>query len=166
MIDLTSAATTTLIGMLGVVIGASISNYVNQRLAAKSARRDLLFKKKVDYFDKVVGVIEYNLKLYTIWIRKLGVNASSPQAKKALKELRELRKKFEIATSALYLDVETFSPDIRLYVAIEKQIFATLARFSQARAEQNMDSLRKSLHNLNIIGNSIIRKMRLQLARE
>lgn len=166
MVELTSAVTTTLIGMLGVVVGAAISNYVNQMIAAKSARRDLLFKKKVEYFDRVVHVIEHNLKLYTMWRRKLESKASRALIEKALKTLKKKRAHFGISTSALYLDVEVFSRDIKQFVAYEKQIFALISELKRDDYERVMDTLRRSIRNLENAGNSIIYKMRRSLMRD
>lgn len=166
MVELTAAITTTLIGMFGVVIGAAISNYVNQRIAAKSARRDLLFKKKVDYFDRTVACIEHNLKLYTTWRRKMETKASREAIEKALKTLKKERAKFDINTSALYLDVSVFSHDIKRFVALEKQIFALFERLQSEDLEHILDTLRQTLHLLEQTGTLIIKKMRKELTRD
>lgn len=165
MVELTSAVTTTLIGMMGVVVGAAISNYVNQRIAAKSARRDLLFKKKVDYFDRIVACIEHNLKLYTIWKRKMETKASLTSIDQALKALKKNRARFDISTSALYLDVSVFSHDIKRFVALEKQIFALFERLKNEDLEIILDTLRQTVHALEQTGNVIIKKMRRELTR-
>jgi len=54
MVDVSSAFITTSIGMMGVVFGAILSNYVNSRVAMKNSRRDIIFKKKLEYFESIV----------------------------------------------------------------------------------------------------------------
>ncbi len=166
MVEIPAALTTTLIGMFGVVVGAIISNYVNQKIAAQSARRDLLFKKKVEYFDRTVSCIEKNLKLYGAWRKKLEVNTSSAVVDKAIKTLKKSRAKFDPLSSALYLDIEQFSRDIKQFVAFEKQIFVLFEELKKDNPVDVMESLRYSLHTLNKIGQGIILKMRKSLLHE
>lgn len=166
MVELTSALTTTLIGMFGVVIGAIISNYVNQKIASRSARYDLIFRKKIEYFDRMVGAIEHNLKLYTLWRRKLEVKCNSAIVVKALKDLKKNRKHFDISTSALYLDVEVFSPAIKSFVAVEKQVFALFDRLKKDDPESVLDTLRGVLYRLSLVGRDVVSRMRAQLVKE
>lgn len=166
MVELSSAIMTTFIGMFGVVVGAIISNYVNQKIAAQSARRDLLFQKKVDYFDRTVSAIENNLKLYMAWRKKLEVSTTTATIEKAMKMLKKNRAKFDPLSSALYFDIERFSRDIRQFVAIEKQIFALFDKLKREHPEPVIDALRQSLHRLEQEGQTIINKMRRSLMRE
>jgi hypothetical protein len=166
MVDLTSAAVTTLIGMLGVVVGAIVSNYVNQRVAARTARKDLFFKKKVEYFDRVVGVIEHNIKLYTLWRKKLEVSYRPSEVKRALSALKKERAKFDVSTSSLYVYVDAFSRDIKRFVALEKQIFVIMERLTSDNYGHGLDSLRERIHELQRVGRTIIATMRAELLRE
>ncbi len=166
MVDLSSAVTTTFIGMFGVAIGAIISNYVNQRIAARSARRELLFKKKVEYFDRTVTCIEKNIKLYSLWKKKLEVNATPALVTNALKALKKERAKFDPLSSALYFDIQMFSRDIKHFVALEKQIFSLITKLTKDNHEETLDALRQSLHRLERVGQSVILKMRNSLTRD
>lgn len=166
MVEFTSALATTLIGMMGVVVGAAISNYVNQMIAAKSARRDLLFKKKVEYFDRVVNVIEQNIKLYRTWQRKLETRASKALIENTIKTFKKKRAHFDIKTSALYVNVDAFSRDIKQFVAYEKHVFALVERLKQEEYESTMDTLRQVLHSLEQAGTQIISKMHRSLMRD
>lgn len=166
MVELSSAIMTTFIGMFGVVIGAIISNYVNQKIAAQSARRDLLFRKKVEYFDRTVSCVEKNIKLYNAWRKKLEVAGSPATTDKAIKMLKKNRAKFDPMSSALYFDVERFSRDVRQFVAIEKQIFALFERLRHERPEPIIDALRQSVHRLEQEGQNITAKMRTSLMRQ
>lgn len=147
-------------------MGAAISNYVNQMIAAKSARRDLLFKKKVEYFDRVVNVIEQNIKLYRTWQRKLETKASKKMIEQAITTFKKKRAHFDIKTSALYVDVEAFSRDIKHFVGYEKHVFALVERLSHEEYESTMDTLRQVLHGLEQAGKQIITKMHRSLMRD
>lgn len=166
MVDLSSAVTTTFIGMFGVAIGAIISNYVNQRIAARSARRELFFKKKVDYFDRTVTCIEKNVKLYTLLKKKLESKVTPLLVANALKTLKKERTKFDPLSSALYFDIQMFSRDIKHFVALEKQLFALFGRLTPENQEEIFSSLRHILHHLETTGQSIIIKMRNSLNRD
>ena len=161
-----SALTTTLIGMLGVVVGAIISNYVNQRIAAKSSRRDLFFKKKVEYFDRVVGCIENNLKLYQTARKQIERNPRRASVEKVLKHLKKNRVKFEIMTSTLYLDTEKFSAGIKNFVRVERKIFFFLDRLKERVNGGLLEGFRQSLHELEELRTGIVSSMRYDLSRD
>ena len=94
MVDLSSALITTITGIMGVAVGASISNYVNQKIARQSAKKDIILKKKIEYFEKVVAVIGNNTQMYRKFIKKAEKIKSKKEVTSILGELKNNRKKF------------------------------------------------------------------------
>ena len=121
MVELSSAVLTTLIGMLGVVIGAIISNYFNNKIAAKSARRDMIFRKKTEYFEKTVECIEKNIKIYKNSAREAEKNAKKEEINRIIHKLRENRAKFDVMASRLYVNSENMAGKIKKKTSSEKK---------------------------------------------
>jgi len=167
MVELSTALTTTMIGMLGVVIGAIVSNYVNQKIAAKSVRRDIIFRKKIEYFEKIVECINLNKKLYENSIKQAIKNSSKPQISKIIDSLKKNRKKFTITTIPLYLDISLISKRIRYFVSIEKKIFHSFEMLKEPEEhEVTIQNIRQAIKLLESIGEKIILDMRKELNRD
>ena len=167
MVELSSALVTTMIGMLGVVIGAIISNYVNQKIAAKSVRRDIIFRKKIEYFEKIVESINLNKKLYENSIKQAIKNSSKPQILKIIDSLKKNRKKFTITTIPLYLDISLISKRIKYFVSIEKKIFQFFELLKEPEEhEVTIQNIRQAINLLEAIGEKIILEMRKELNRD
>ena len=166
MVDLSSAVLTTLIGMLGIVVGAIISNYVNQKMAVRTTRRDIIFKKKAEYFEKTVECIEKNAKLYKNSIREAERNSDKQAVNKIIKKLKEERMKFDVMTSRLYIESNFLSNKIKKFTSIEKSIFILFEKLkNENREEETMQSLKESLKILGFVGSEIISGMRNNLMR-
>ncbi|MBP7708344.1 hypothetical protein KA107_01555 [Candidatus Pacearchaeota archaeon] len=168
MVDVTSALTTTMIGMLGVVLGAIVSNYVNQRIALKSGRRDIIFKKKMAYFEGIVKCIEENTKLYLNSIRETEKKTDKRTINKIVKKLKANRKRFNAETSPLYIDTRIFSKQIRSFVSIEKIIFSAFEHLTTMPEEKEeiIKSLKVNIDILTKKGNELISEMREYLLKE
>lgn len=168
MVDLYSALVTTLMGILGVAVGAIISNYVNQKIARQSTKKDLVMKKKIEYFEKIVDSIGNNLQLYRKFIKKAEKIKSGREAERILEELKNGRKKFELMASPLYLDTRPISVKIKQFTGIEKSIFADFESLSKPNAPQKdiIHSLKIRFADLEKSGNSLILGFRQSLLKE
>lgn len=168
MADLSSALITTLTGMVGVIIGATINNYFNHKIARQAAKKDIIFKKEIEYFERIVDTIEKNIELYKKSIKRLEKNYTKKDITQVFENLKKDRKKFEIMTSPLYLDIRPISARIKNFVAIEKLIFAYLDKMrdsTYSKSELNI-ALNINLVELQKVGNAIILLLREHLIRE
>jgi len=167
MVELSSALVTTMIGMLGVVIGAIISNYVNQKIAAKSVRRDIIFRKKIEYFEKIVECINSNAKLYESAIKQAVKNSGKAHISKIISDLKKNRKKFIVTAIPLYLDISIISKRIRYFVSIEKKIFHSFEMMKNSEEQDEIiENIRHAVKLLDSIGEKIILEMRKELNRD
>ena len=167
MVEMSSAVLTTMIGMLGVIVGAVISNYFNQRIVRKSARKDIIFKKKMEYFEKVVNCVEKNTELYSNYTKSIEKNTKNP--KKVLDKVKRERQNFDIMTSPLYLDVKPISNRIKQFVNSEKKAFLYFERLKNSKGEEREEIIRGLKINqkeLEIIGERIIQQLRNELSKE
>ena len=142
--ELSSVVLSTFIGMFGVVIGAIISNYFNQKIARQSAIKDLIFKKRVEYFEKLLECAEKNIELYKNSIRELEKNSDKKSINKIISKMKKDRRKFEKMNSQLYLDIKKISAMIKSFVETEKSIFFNLEQF------ENFPDKKKKIYELNI----------------
>jgi len=157
MAEIESIFISTMIGMTGVVIGAIISNYVNQKIARDTARKDIIFKKKMVYFENIVECIEKNTKLY-----KNSIKAAEEKknVNKIIKIMKKERKKFEINSSPLYLNISPISRMVREFVSIEKKIFFCFEKMKSKKNENMIEILHVNLIDLNKSGTRIIDRLR------
>jgi len=150
MAEASSILTSTIIGMIGVVIGAIISNYFNQKIARESARKDMIFRKKMDYFEGITECIGSNIKLYQNTIKEAERNNN---IRKIISSMKKNRKKFRIMSSPLYINTKIISHLVREFVSIEKRIFFC---FEEMKKKRNMlEELKITLHELKAKGNII-----------
>jgi len=168
MVDIYPAIVTTLTGVLGVVVGATISNYVNQKIARQSAKKDIILRKKIEYFEKVVDSIGNNIQLYRKFIKKAEKIRTKKEAADILSELKKSRKKFELMAGPLYLDTRPISLRIKQFTDIEKTIFEYFGKISQPnyQKEDILHALKISLSDLEKVGNSLIFGFRENLLKE
>jgi hypothetical protein len=157
MADISSVLLTTLTGMMGVVIGAIISNYFNQKIARQAAKKDTIFKKKIEYFENIVQTIGKNIEIYNKIIKKIEKENSPKKINEAIKYLKEKRKKFEIMTSPLYLDITPISNEIKKFVSLEKNIFANLEKINKDNSKKDLIyAIRLDFIEIRRIGTSIV----------
>jgi len=164
--DIPANLITTLSGMVGVFIGASIGPMINNHLSARYGRRDLVFKRKLDYFEKILDTIEKNTRLYKQEIKKLESSKDSKEIKNFVQKLKTERKNFLMMSSPLYFNVKTISEKIIRFVKIEKDIFnriSTLDKISEKEKEVLVTQLRRMLIILERRGSEILFEMKKEL---
>lgn len=168
MIDLSAALVTTLIGMMGVVIGAIISNYINQKIARQAVKKDIIFKKKIEYFEKIVNVIGSNTQMYKNFIKKAEKSNSKKALQEILHDLKKNRKKFEMMASPLYLDARPISKKIKQFTNIEKIIFINFEKMNQPNYAKSdiVHAIKINFADLTKVGNNIILGLREDLIKE
>lgn len=170
MVDLSSALITTFTGMVGVVIGATINNYLTQKINRHTTKKDIIFRKKMEYFEKLVESIEKNLELYKKSIKKLERINSKKEAELVLSLMKKDRKRFEPANSSLYLDTREISENIKRLVAIEKLIFLGVANLSTSNSDLSnsevLKDLKQKTEDIQKLGQSIILNLRKDLLKE
>lgn len=168
MAEISSAIVSTFTGLVGVIIGATINNYFNHKIARQSAKKDIIFKKEIEYFEKIVETIEKNIELYKKSLKKLEHNSSKKDIGDILKNLKKERRKFEVMTSPLYLDVRPIVSGIRHFVAVEKMIFSYFDKMNGKDYPKQELIIRLNLNIIELqkVGNSIIFLLREHLMRE
>jgi len=166
MVDIGSAILTTLTGLIGVVIGASISNYVNHKIARQAAKKDTLFKKKLEYFEKVINTLVKNTQMYKNAIKQLDKTNKKAEIIEILKSLKKNRQKFEVMTSPLYLDTRKISSQIKEFVGIEKTIFNEIEKISKyGKSPNTIIYLTEKFQKLNNTGRKMIVDLRETVVR-
>jgi len=156
----------TLSGIAGVLIGASIGPLINHQLTTRYSKKDLIFKRKLDYFEKVLETIEKNTKLYKQQIRKLEASKDSKEIKKIVEEMKKERKHFFVMSSPLYFDVTKISKAIIHFVKIEKDIFnriSTLEKINEKEKEILVSQLKTMQVILEKRGSEILFEMKKEL---
>jgi len=166
MADFSSAFITTITGLIGVVIGASISNYVNHQIARQTSKKDTLFKKRLEYFEKIVDTVIKNTQMYTKALKRLESSPNKKQIKEILRNIKEERMKFEIMSSPLYFDTRVISNLINDFVNIEKEVFLDLEKiYKQGISEELVSALKEILSRLNKAGYKIIIDLRTDVSK-
>jgi hypothetical protein len=167
MVTISSSIITGLVGLIGVVIGTLIGHYFNQQLSMRNSRKDVLFKKKLEYFEKLADTIEKNIKLYRNSLNAIKTQGSKKGIEKIIKDMKEKRKCFAIMASPLYLEVKDISKTIINFVDVEKAIFQEFEELSKEKNKEEIDkklaSLEQTLNNLKHSGNCLITEMRKEM---
>lgn len=156
----------TISGIVGVLIGASIGPLINHQLTTRYSKKDLIFKRKLDYFEKILDTIEKNTRLYKQQVRKLEVSKDSKEIKKIVEELKKERKNFLMMSSPLYFDVTKISRKIIHFVKIEKDIFnrlSSLEKTNEREKEVLVEQLKRMLMILERRGSEILFEMKKEL---
>jgi Iap family predicted aminopeptidase len=156
----------TISGIVGVLIGASIGPLINHQLTTRYSKKDLIFKRKLDYFEKVLETIEKNTKLYKQQVRKLEVSHDSKEIKKIVEEMKKERKHFFIMSSPLYFDVTKISGRIIRFVKIEKDIFSRISKLEKINEKEKevlVEQLKRMLMILEKRGSEILFEMKKEL---
>jgi len=166
-INVASGSLTAIVGVIGILIGALISPYINHRLNLKYTRRDLIFKKRLEYFEKITDTIEKNQRMYHNTLAKIESSKNSKEIKKIVDELKQNRKHFLIMSSPLYFNIKNLSEKIIHFVAIEKEIFSRILEIKtfDKKKQKTVDELKENLERLNKKGNEIVFEMRKQLVK-
>jgi 2-hydroxy-3-keto-5-methylthiopentenyl-1-phosphate phosphatase len=165
MIDLLSNLTA-IIMLIGILVGALISPRVSHKIGTEHSRKDLIFRKKLEYFEHLLEAIETNIRLYKQTIKKIEISESDKELRKLVAELKENRKHFLIMSSPLYFDIRKISEKIIRFVRVEKEIFNRASLIEKSKDRKiALEELKKILILLNKRGNDILLEMRKELAR-
>lgn len=156
---------TVLVGALGILLGTLISPFINHRLTQRYNRRDLFFKKKLEYFERIVECIEKNIRLYKASIYRAEQNAK--KVRPIIETLKRERKNFLISSSPLYFDTLKLSRHIKNFTRIERRIFIELNDLKPNKKikESVIEDLKKQIEQLKQSGNEIIFEIRKEIKR-
>jgi hypothetical protein len=162
--DFTTTVITLFTGLIGVLCGTAVSSYFNM----KSARKDVLFKRKLEYFEKLAQDIEKNIRLHKKVILSLSNLSKKKEIAAHIEELKQNRKIFLIMASPLYFNVEPLGEKITAFVGIEKEIFETFNELiknygAESSRARNLFELGEKLKKLSKAGEAIIAEMRNEL---
>jgi hypothetical protein len=166
MLDITPYLTAAIM-LLGIIIGTIINPRVQQRTAREYNRRDLIFQKKLKYFENIFETIEKNKKMYRNFIHKIE-NSKNPKIDKIIEELKKERKNFFIQASPLYLNSKIFSEKIIHFVNIEKNIFNRINQIKEVNKkerEEIIEQLKNDLKKLDQKTIEILCEMKKELAK-
>ncbi len=158
---------TVIVGMMGILLGTLIGPFINHRLTQDSKRKEILFNKKLEYFERVTTTIEENLKIYKRTIERVEETNSKKEFQKIENDLKKNRKKFEIMASPLYLNIKKISFLISLFVRDEGDIFNEIENLDKVERETQkikiLGGLNLNLNKLGKTGDTIINEMKKEL---
>ena len=158
---------TVIVGMMGIILGTLIGPFINHKLTENTKRKEILFGKKLEYFEKVTNTIEENLKTYKRIIERIEETNSKREFEKIENDLKKNRKKFQIMASPLYLNIKRISFLIELFVRDEGDIFDEAENLKKIDKESQRIKILGDL-NLNLVklgrtGEIIINEMKKEL---
>lgn len=162
-----STSLTAIVGLLGVLLGALVSPYMNNRLNARYSKVGLMFERKLEYFEKVIETMEKNRKMYTNAVCKIENMKKISQIEKIIDEIKKERKNFQKTASPLYFNTQKISEKIIYFVRIEKNIFILISELKEHKdkKESIIERLKEDLRKLNKKGNEILVVMKKELSR-
>jgi predicted CopG family antitoxin len=163
-----TAAITAIIALLGIVLGTLIAPRVNHNLGEQYNRKDLLFKRKLEYFENVLDTIEKNKKTYHQVIGRLENTPDNKEVEKIISGLKKERQNFRIMASPLYFDTRILSEKIIRFVRVEKEIFNRISALENKDKKEFpvlVEQLNNILRMLNKRGSEIISEMKKELAK-
>lgn len=163
---MSSGALTALVGLSGVLIGSLIGPYINHRLSIKNTRKDIIFKRKLEYFEKLAEKIEKNIRAYKNSVHEAECKKSKKDIRRIFIELKKQRANFFITASPLYFNIHNLSKRIIAFVNTEKDIFREFEKLTKINAdkqEEVMENLENKLKYLNALGSSVVFEMKKEL---
>jgi hypothetical protein len=160
-IDISAGAVTASVGLFGILIGTLIGPYVNHKLNLKNARKDIIFKRKLEFFEKLAENIEQNLRIYKSAIGEVETKKTPRDIKKIINGLKEKRKNYLILASPLYFNIKNLSIKITNFVEIEKNIFNDFTKITKDK--EIISNLKEKLNNLTSSRDSVINEMKKEL---
>ena len=167
MVSVSSGALTAVVGFIGVLVGTLIGPYINHKLSLKNIRKDLIFKRKLEYFEKMAENIEKNIRAYRNALRE-AENCKKQQLKKIHEKLKEERKNFLILASPLYFNINGLSQRIISFVEVEKGIFREFEKLPEESKKNQKETLKvieDKLKKLTMLGNEAVCQMKRELGR-
>lgn len=161
--DLNTAIITIATALIGILCGAAAGSYFNLR----TGRKDLMFKRKLEYFERIVKEMEENLRIHKNAILSISESAKTEEIKSSISRLKSQRKNFLIMASPLYFDTEKMTERITSFVNIEKNIFSLLENLvkksSKSYRKRAIFDLKEHLQKLNLANQLAIKEMREEL---
>lgn len=155
---------TVLVGILGIFFGTLISPYINHRLTQKYNRREIFFKKKLEYFERITECLEKNIRLYKSSINKAEENSN---IKELIEKIKKERKNFLISFSPIYFNAIKLSAHIKNFTKIERKIFIDFSNLSNVKnKEAVITDLKKQLSTLRESANKIILEIKKEIKRD
>jgi len=153
--------------LLGLLVGTLITPKISQKVNSEYSKKDLIFKKKFEYFEKIAEIIEENRRMYRQIIGKLECSKSSKEITKIIEELKQKRKCFLMRSSPLYFDTQRFSEKIIWFVKIEKNIFQKVEQLKEkiVEKEEILEKLKEDVKKLNTKGFEIIVEMKREISK-
>jgi len=167
MVDITTYLTV-IVTLIGILVGSLISPRIQHSIGRQYNRKDLMFQKKLTYFESVIETVERNKRLYFNLLCKTEESKKDFQIDDIIEELKKSRKKFNIMASPLYFNTKVISEKIMLFVRIEKDIFNKInlvKGIKKERKEKIIRQLKDDLKKLDKEGNEILYEMKKELAR-
>ncbi len=155
---------TAIMAVIGIAVGTLVSPKINQRINMEHNRKDVIFKKKLEYFEKIAETIEENKRAYQQVVGKIECSKSNKENKIIIAELKQSRKNFLIKSSPLYFDTKILSEKIINFVRIEKDIFQKIEN-AEIVSEEVTWQLKEDLKKLNMKANEIICEMKRELSK-
>ena len=161
---------TAAIMLLGILVGTLISPRIQHRVGMQHSRKDVIFQRKLKYFESIAETIEKNKKLYSNLIFKIEDSKTKARIEEILEELKKERKKFFVMASPLYFNTKNFSEKIIRFVRIEKNIFNGINRLKEKDVnkkikEKTIEHLREDIKRLNKRGEEILYEMKKELVK-
>ena len=159
---------TALVMLLGILVGTIISPRIQHKMGIRSGRKDILFRKKLEYFEKILETIEKNKRVYDQAIKKVESSGSIKEIAKIILQLKQNRKNFFILASPLYFNTEKFAIAIMRFVRVEKGIFNRFSSLSEKERKEIpllISQLKEFLKLLSRRGDEIVFEMRKELMR-
>ncbi|MDD5012186.1 MAG: hypothetical protein PHQ66_00865 [Candidatus Nanoarchaeia archaeon] len=156
---------TAIMAVIGIAVGTLVSPKINQRINMEHNRKDLIFKKKLEYFEKIAETIEENRRMYHQIIGRIECSKNNKETNEIIAELKQARKNFLIKSSPLYFDTRSLSEKIVNFVRIEKEIFSELEKIKESEREKIIGQLKENMKKLNMKANEIICEMKKELSR-
>ena len=164
--SISSGALTAAVGFFGVLVGTLIGPYINHKLNLKNTRKDIIFKRKLEYFEKLSESIEKNIRTYHNSITE-AESAKKQKLKEIYEKLKQERKNFLIMASPLYFNIRNLSEKIVSFVDIEKELFKEFEKLTksnnESQKEKIISDLKEKLKSLVDFGNRIVYEMRKEL---
>ena len=162
--DINSSILTIITALIGILCGTAVGAYFN----LKSARKDILFKRKLEYFEKLTQDLEKNMRLYKKAILSLSASSKKEAINANLIELKQNRKNFLLMASPLYYDIKPMTERVTSFVALEKEIFALFESLiknykSNSSRARILFELNETLNKISRAEESIIVEMRREL---
>jgi hypothetical protein len=167
-IDIASSLLTTLFGLIGVLVGSLIGPLINHRVAKQYDKKEMMFKKKLEYFEKILITVEENKRMYNLAIKKIESSSESKKVAGIVNELKKERKNFFIMSSPLYFDTRSMSDKIVRFVRVEKSIFERISGLEKINKKDMpvfIEQLKQNFNLLNKRGEEILSEMKLELKR-